>query len=246
MATLSPAPAAGSISASSNLLMSDFTYGTAQSVADLFKGTKGADIASATAPDIGAATGIFVHITGTTTITGFASAAAGVVRVLCFDGALTLTHNSTSLILPRGGGNIVTAAGDCAAFESEGSGNWRCLWYQRKNGQPLSNAVTALTSSAGVLAIDLAMGDYFTVTLTENITSITFSNAPASGSARTFTLRITQHASAAKTMAFPASFKWAGGSAPAISTGVGAIDVLTCTTYDQGTRWESVLQKAFA
>lgn len=98
--------------------------------------SRGAAIASATTTDIGAATGNFVHITGVTTITGLGTIAAGVERTVIFDGALTLTHNATSLILP-GASNILTAANDMAIFVSEGSGNWRCISYTR-NIQPPS------------------------------------------------------------------------------------------------------------
>lgn len=94
---------------------------------------KGTDIASASTTNIAAATGDFVHITGTTTITAFGTAAAGTKRKLVFDGALILTHNATSLILPSGA-NITTAAGDCALFVSEGSGNWRCIEFLRIGG----------------------------------------------------------------------------------------------------------------
>ncbi len=90
---------------------------------------KGADIASAGTTNLATATGVFVHVTGTTTITAFGTAASGVVRVVRFAGALTLTHNATSLILP-GGANITTAANDVAVMVSEGSGNWRCVAYQ--------------------------------------------------------------------------------------------------------------------
>lgn len=101
--------------------------------------SKGSDIASATTTDIGAATGNFVHITGTTTITGFGTVAAGARRLVVFDGALLLTHNATSLILPTGA-NITTAAGDTAVCISEGSGNWRVTSYQRKDGTALSGS----------------------------------------------------------------------------------------------------------
>jgi hypothetical protein len=89
---------------------------------------KGADIASAATTDIGAVEGFAHDITGTTTVTGFGTVSAGIHKVLQFDGALTLTHNSTSLVLP-GGANITTAAGDVGWFISEGSGNWRCLAF---------------------------------------------------------------------------------------------------------------------
>lgn len=86
---------------------------------------KGGDLASASAITPGA-DGNYFDITGTTTITSIASLQAGTVVVFQFDGAVLLTHNSTSLIL-QGGVNFTTAAGDIVAFISEGSGNWREL-----------------------------------------------------------------------------------------------------------------------
>jgi len=112
--------------------------------------TKGADIASATTTDIGAATGRYVNITGTTTITGLGTKTAGVVRICTFTGALTLTHNATSLILP-GGANITTAAGDVAVFVSEGSGNWRCASFQRQSNASVDVA-SATTTDIGAAA----------------------------------------------------------------------------------------------
>jgi hypothetical protein len=98
--------------------------------------TKGADIASATTTDIGAATGNYVDITGTVTITGLGTITAGAQRVVQFDGILTLTHSGTALILP-GAANITTAAGDTAGFVSLGSGNWKCEWYTKSSGAGL-------------------------------------------------------------------------------------------------------------
>lgn len=89
---------------------------------------KGADIASATTADLGAIEGLMHDITGTTTITSFGTVRQGLLKVIKFEGALTLTHNGTSLVLP-GGANITTADGDIALFISEGSGNWRCISY---------------------------------------------------------------------------------------------------------------------
>lgn len=103
---------------------------------------KGSDIASGSTTNIGAATGNYVVVTGTTTITALGTVQAGTTRAVKFAGALTLTHNATSLILPTGA-NITTAAGDVAVFVSEGSGNWRCASYMRADG-------TALTASGGV------------------------------------------------------------------------------------------------
>lgn len=105
---------------------------------------QGANIASATTTDLSAATGGYVHITGTTTITGFGTVSAGIRRKITFDGALTLTHNATSLILPTGA-SITTVAGDTCEAMSEGSGNWRVLWYAGKNVQ-----ATTIVAAGGI------------------------------------------------------------------------------------------------
>lgn len=107
---------------------------------------KGADIASATTTDLGAVEGLAHDITGTTTITGFGTVRAGIWKVIKFEGALTLTHNATSLILP-GAANITTADGDTAIVISEGAGNWRCVAYVKANGKPIAGASGAITSS---------------------------------------------------------------------------------------------------
>lgn len=107
---------------------------------------KGSDIASATTTDLGAVEGLFHDITGTTTITGFGTVRAGIWKVIKFEGALTLTHNATSLILP-GGINITTADGDEAVLHSEGSGNWRCASYFRAASGAYLN-INGLTADA--------------------------------------------------------------------------------------------------
>jgi hypothetical protein len=119
---------------------------------------KGADIPSATTTDIGAATGEFVDVTGTTTITGLGTVSSGIVRTVRFTGALTLTHNATSLILPSSA-NITTANGDVAQFRSLGSGNWKCTNYIRQAGNPLAIADASITPaklSAGAPSWDTA------------------------------------------------------------------------------------------
>jgi len=103
--------------------------------------------------------------------------------------------------------------------------------------------LTTVTSSAGVLTLDYSLGDYFRCILTENITSLVISNT-AVNIGMSVWLEIVQHASAAKTFAFPASFKWEGGTVPAISTALSARDVLAFTSIDNGTKWDATLSKA--
>jgi hypothetical protein len=89
-------------------------------------------VASATTCDIGATASQRISITGTTTITGFGTV-PNQIRFVTFTGALTLTHNATSLILP-GGASITTAAGDSFIAGSDSSGNWRVIAYTKADG----------------------------------------------------------------------------------------------------------------
>lgn len=102
-------------------------------------------LASAATVNIGAAAANDLTITGTTAITAFDTVASGVQKRLTFAGALTLTYNATSLILP-GAANITTAAGDVATFVSLGGGNWRCVGYQ------LASSIGGGSGSSGAFA----------------------------------------------------------------------------------------------
>ena len=93
--------------------------------AEFFDNIVAADKASASTCEIGQATSEYVTVTGTTGITSFGAAPAGVRRTVRFSGALTITHNATSLILPYGA-SITTSANDTGRFISLGSGNWLC------------------------------------------------------------------------------------------------------------------------
>jgi len=105
-------------------------------------------IASATTTDLSTVNDSYIAVSGTTTITGLGTVSAGIVKFLKFDGALTFTHNATSLILF--GSNITTAAGDIAVMRSEGSGNWRCLSFFPRAGVQTYDA--DLATIAGLTA----------------------------------------------------------------------------------------------
>ena len=91
-------------------------------------------------------------------------------------------------------------------------------------------------SSSGVLTIDCETGNVFQSTLTENVTTLTLSNPPATGTSYAFTLKLVQD-STARTFAWPASVNWAGGTAPTLSSTSGAVDIFTMYTTDGGTNW---------
>ena len=98
-------------------------------------GVQGTDIPSANTIDLGAASGDYVRVTGTTNIKNLGIAPAGVIRTTEFTGILILSYNSANLILP-GLVDITTAPNDVAVWRSRGNGAWINTNYQAASGAP--------------------------------------------------------------------------------------------------------------
>lgn len=128
----------------------------------------GTSIASAGSMDLSALTGNNADVTGTTTIVslGGSSLPTGAIRELTFTGILTITHNATTLIMPNGGSNVITAAGDVFVFRHLGSGNWKCVRYTLVSGLPLY--VAPITVSTPLL-IDTIFPAGETLTISESL-----------------------------------------------------------------------------
>jgi hypothetical protein len=98
-----------------------------------------ATVASATTTSICSVPQYFITISGTTTITGLGTGCfVGQSKKITFSGSLTLTYNSSSLIIP-GAANVATSAGDVADVVYLGSGDWEVTNYQPASGQALIN-----------------------------------------------------------------------------------------------------------
>jgi phosphohistidine swiveling domain-containing protein len=137
-------------------------------------------MSATTTMDVSTVTGDFIDVRGTTAITSLGTTAQGIKRTLRFNGALTFTHNGTSLILP-GSANITTASGDIARVRSLGSGNWVCESYLRTTGAPVvaGTAGTGISISSGT-TITIDVNKLSTVTATTADT-IVVGDASASG-----------------------------------------------------------------
>jgi hypothetical protein len=114
---------------------------------------------------------------------------------------------------------------------------------------PFSNSgVTELFSAAGVLTIDLSLGDYYVFAATEDITSVIFTLSVPDvydsyvWSGMTKTLLFIQD-STPRTFTMPAEFKWAGGTVGAVSSTAGAFDRITFVSEDDGTTFSTVITK---
>jgi hypothetical protein len=151
-------------------------------------------LASAATTDIGGQNAMFVEITGTTTITGFGTNYEG-PRFLRFTGALTLTHNATTLNLP-GSANITTEAGDTAiAIPNSTPNGWNVVHYMRKDLAPgtadsaatvtgnLGSGITATTQAVGDNSTKIATTEYVdrAIPLRGYIDGLIMSTAGSSG-----------------------------------------------------------------
>lgn len=93
-------------------------------------------------------------------------------------------------------------------------------------------SVSAVASATGSVALNLANGNVFDVTLT-GATTFSFVGA-TSGRACSFSLYLHQGSGTAVT--WPSSVKWSGGT-PALSTTSGAVDILVFESLNGGTSW---------
>ena len=130
---------------------------------------------------------------------------------------------------------------DASDWIFEGSGGWA---VKAGGGGGGSRNTVSVLATSGSVAVDYALGDYFTLALAGNVSGLTFSNLPGSGKGSTLAVRITQD-STPRTVTWPASFKWVG-AAPSVSTGSGVVDLLVITTHDNGSTWLADLAKAYA
>ncbi len=88
----------------------------------------------------------------------------------------------------------------------------------------------------GANDIDLSLGNVFTKTIS-GTTTLTVSNVPATGTAISFVLALTNGGSA--TVTWFSGVKWKNGSPPSLT--VSGRDVLVFITHDGGTTWDGFL-----
>jgi hypothetical protein len=95
-----------------------------------------------------------------------------------------------------------------------------------------NESYVSLTAAATV-DVDCETGNVFALTTNQN-TTFTFSNPPATGTAFGFTLKLT--AGGTHTITWPASVDWAAATAPDAPAS-GETNVLVFITHDAGTTW---------
>lgn len=126
----------------------------------------------------------------------------------------------------------IDQAGRTWVCTSAGSpGTWTQTGVDRSNGG--KQKYTALGNSGATLTLDVANGNVQGVTNSASCT-YTMPSALTSSVGISFTLIVTNNG------AFTATFtgvKWAGASAPVLTSGAGKVDIFAFQTVDGGTTW---------
>lgn len=95
---------------------------------------------------------------------------------------------------------------------------------------------SAVSISSNTLTLNLANGNVFACTLNANITTLTISNPASSGLVSSFILQFTADGTA-RTVTWPAAVKWAGGTAPTLTSTNNKVDAFGFYTIDGGTTY---------
>ena len=105
-------------------------------------------------------------------------------------------------------------------------------------GNGIAEGHTALSGTSP--SVSLSSGGAFSLVLSGN-TTFTFSDAPSTGAAG-FSLSITQDAGGSGfTVTWPASVRWPGGAAPALTATGGKTDAFIFTTSDGGSTYTGLV-----
>jgi len=112
------------------------------------------------------------------------------------------------------------------------------------NGPTKANSYSTLQSaptiSANTLTLNLSNSTVFQVSLNSNITTLTLSNVRTSGSTSSFILVFVADGTA-RSVTWPASFRWPGNTAPTLTSANTKRDVFTIFTHDGGTNWHAFI-----
>lgn len=101
---------------------------------------------------------------------------------------------------------------------------------------PKFGGTGTLSSASGVVAIDAsAAGDHYTLTLTENVTSWSFTNLPAAGTYRDIFVHLVQDATTARTVVSPATAGRTAGGAWVASSTLSSRETLGLRIFSTGT-----------
>ena len=156
-----------------------------------------------------------------------------------------IVNNSTNLNFLGGGQTTVGLNLNRygAGFIKDSLGQTAAAIANDADGDIVTDSAVYLADSGATIVVDYLKGRVGTITLTADVTAIKIFNAPTLGSSMTSVVKITQHASAAKTISYATvniysdagsttkngSLLWSGGASHTMTSETGSIDMVQFT-----------------
>ena len=182
-----------------------------------------------------------VSTLGTTSVTNFTaqqinSTGISTISSLIVGSATTIT----------GGGVNAVGVVSATSFTTKGTGSYqiggttvitsgRVVQYATLQGYAEKRYAFGNTGTAPTL--DLSNGNFVTATLTGNATWVFSLGSVPTGDTVSFTLHLTNDATAGRTITWPASVVWPNGVVPTRTTTANRTDVYTFYTFNSGSTW---------
>jgi len=151
------------------------------------------------------------------------------VDIATRDAILTSTTTTANAALPATGGTLagVTLSGTVAGADQI---------IQKPMLKDVGETVKTIASSSSDPSLDIHDGNVFKITL-DNSPTFTITNPTATGSSCSITLFLLQDGTGSRIVTWPNTVKWAGGTAPTLTTTASRYDIIVLTTIDAGTTW---------
>lgn len=189
----------------------------------------------------------FVAASTSTPTTWILPAADGSIgQVLSTNGSGTL-----SWVTASSGGGVTSVNGRTGAVAIISSDVTGALGYTPVSTSAdtsftagVQTTPSAVAFSATAMTVNCALSNVFSTTFTANVTSAPTLSNPGDG--QTINWFITQNSGGSRTMTWPASFKWPGGTPGVLSTAGNAVDLLVATYRAATSSWYANLLKGFA
>lgn len=168
-------------------------------------------------------------LSGTVTATTFAGAVTGnVTGDLTGNVTGNVTGDLTGAVTGAASDNLLLAGGTMAGVIDHND-----LGVTKPLLKDYSETINTIASSTATADIDIELGNVVDMTL-DNSPTLTFTNPAVTGTGGSFSLILRQDASGSRTVTWPGVVKWAGGSAPTLTTTASRADIFTFVTVDEG------------
>jgi hypothetical protein len=155
---------------------------------------------------------------------------------------ITDSTQSATRIHIGSGGNVGIGSTATSRLHVFGNANITGIITATQTSTVLTNyseKINALGNTGIAATVNLANGNFVTATLTDNCT-FTFTTGIGTG-AQSFTLFLTNDATPSRTITWPVTVKWPGGSTPVRTETANKTDVYSFFTFDNGSNWYGTL-----